>query len=113
MTSVMMFDIPLRKRQWQHCELHSCHRTWVYVSPMPPFMKHFPFMVLFQFASKGVQENTDRVGMMKLNTVTIRIDAHTIAKYSLENLRAKRYAQIEYLSTATAWRFMICPIHRK
>jgi hypothetical protein len=42
------------------------------------------------------------MGTTKLNVVIIAILTHTIPKYTLENLRARRYAQIEYFRNEVA-----------
>lgn len=43
-------------------------------------MKHFDFTLLFQFASKGVRQNIPMTGRTKFRVVTMRIEAHTIAR---------------------------------
>jgi hypothetical protein len=47
-------------------------------------------MDLFQFASNGVLQKQPMMGNSRLNVVTIRIEAHTTARYTLENFRARR-----------------------
>lgn len=85
----------------------------MYVRPVPNFMKHFPFKVLFQFASNGVVQKHPMRGSIMLNAVTIRIEAHITVRYMRENFSDRRRAHMEYFNNPTARMFNICPIQRK
>jgi hypothetical protein len=78
----------------------------IYVTPNGALNQHFPVINLSQFASKGVQLTLAKKGVSKTKTVTITMDNQITALYTVENFRARRYAQIEYFNIATATRLI-------
>lgn len=78
----------------------------IYVIPTGALNQHFPWIDLFQLASKGVQLTLPKKGVSRTKTVTSKMDIHTAALYKAENFRARRYVQMEYFKRATAIRLM-------
>lgn len=68
-------------------------------------------MLLFQFASNGLAQNSPSIGSVKLNTATMAMDKYITILYAMPNGKARRYAQIDIFNTATAIRLMICPMY--
>jgi hypothetical protein len=74
--------------------------------------QHFASVLLLRFASDGELQKVPITGRSKFSTRTIMILNHTNPRYMRENFRARRYAQMENLSIATAIRFMTCRTQR-